>query len=169
MLNLLDHASHIAIRDLRKCYDKYGILAGRRRFDDYWARDSFFASLGCTKIGDYEIVKKNLELFLKYQKEDGQLPRRIDTSYVPWKYFLRNFGIKPIRKRLVPRYTTSILVAPSTDQNSLFIVSLSDYISCTKDKSFFKNNFEKIKKTMDWNFTQIDQKDGLIKEGFFAG
>ena len=163
-LSIIEKALNIAIRDLRKCYDKYGILAGRRRFDDYWARDSFFASLGCTKIGDYEIVKKNLELFLKYQKEDGQLPRRIDTSYVPLKYL----GFKKKRKKLSPTYKTALKTSPSVDQNSLFIIALLDYVLGSKDYDFASKNTKKIRKAIEWNFKQDRDLDYLIEEGYLA-
>ena len=58
----IDAAFEIAARDLRACYTEHGILAGLTHFKQYWARDSFFASLGATKLGDFDVVKKQLEL-----------------------------------------------------------------------------------------------------------
>ena len=55
-----------------KGHETYQLVAGRKKhFDDYWARDCFFGCLGALKLKDYLIVKKSLELFLKYQKNDG--------------------------------------------------------------------------------------------------
>jgi glycogen debranching enzyme len=162
--NAAKEAYNIAKRDLRMCYSDEGILAGLKRFDDYWARDSFFASLGSCAIGDLEIVRKNLLLFLDYQKENGQLPRRVDRYIVGLKY-LRI----PIRRRkLSPRYTTSLMYCYSVDQNSLFIISLLEYIKNSKDNEFLKRNYEKAKKAIDWNFSNDKERGLLINEGFFA-
>lgn len=160
----VEEAYAASIRDLRRCYCEEGILAGLIRFDDYWARDSFFASLGCCVLGDFDIVKKNLLLFLKHQKENGQLPRRIDRYYVGLKYL----GMKIKRDKPKPRYTTSLGYCYSVDQNSLFIISLSEYMRKTKDKPFLKDVYNKAKKAIDWNFMNTAKDDVLIKEGFFA-
>jgi glycogen debranching enzyme len=57
-MNNLENAYILAKRDLLACFGTNGILAGRHHFDDYWARDSFFASFGCLAIKEHEIVKK---------------------------------------------------------------------------------------------------------------
>ncbi len=160
----LKKAYSIAKRDLRRCYTGKGILAGRRRFDDYWARDSFFASIGALRIGDKDRAKKNFRLFLKYQNRKGQLPRRIDRYHVWLKYI----GIPIKRKKLRPRYTTSLMYCFSVDQNSLFIIALSDYLMATGDKEFIKEIYKKAKKAMDWNFSNDRTRDYLLEEGFFA-
>ncbi|MFO8016746.1 MAG: GH116 family glycosyl hydrolase [Candidatus Woesearchaeota archaeon] len=157
-------AYDIAARDLRSRYTGKGILAGSKRFDDYWARDSFFASLGCLDLGDTGIVRKNLELFLGYQKDNGQLPRRIDRYIVGLKYL----KLPVRRKRLKPKYTTSLFVSYSVDQNSLFIISLFHYLKKTKDKGFLKRIYNDAKKAMDWNFSNDRDNDLLIEEGYFA-
>ncbi len=164
MKEVIEKAYSIAKRDLRQCYTDKGILAGLKRFDDYWARDSFLASLGCCSLNDFDIVKNNLSLFLEYQKSNGQLPRRIDRDIVGLKYLKL-----PIRrKRLSPRYTTSLLYCYSVDQNSLFIISLLHYIKASRDYSFLKKNFSRAKKAMDWNFSNDSVRDLLLEEGYFA-
>jgi len=62
---------------LRSCYSKYGILAGKHHFTDYWARDGYFAALGSLELGDFEIVNKMVNLFFSFQREDGLIPYRI--------------------------------------------------------------------------------------------
>ena len=161
-MDLLNRAYKIAVRDLRACYAKNGILAGLRRFDDYWARDSFFASLGSLELKDYEIVKKNLDLFLRFQKKDGQLPRRIDRYHV----FLKYWGIKIRRKKLYPIYTTSIFITRPIDQNSLFIISLEKYIQKTRDIAYLRKIFPKVKLALEWNFNHY--KNGLLCQGLLA-
>ncbi|MBD3312837.1 hypothetical protein GF345_00155 [Candidatus Woesearchaeota archaeon] len=161
---LFKKAYDIAKRDLRACYADKGILAGLKRFDDYWARDSFFASLGALCIGDNKIVKKNLELFLQYQKPTGQLPRRIDRYHVGLKYL----GIPVKRDPVKPKYTTSLGYCYSVDQNSLFIIALCEYVERTKDYSFLKKIYPKAIKVMDWNFSNDRTRDLLLEEGYFA-
>lgn len=154
----------IAKRDLRRCYTQKGILAGLKRFDDYWARDSFFASFGSCRLGDFKQVKKNLLLFLKYQKKDGQLPRRIDRHVVGLKYL--RIPIK--RKNLRPRYTTSLMYCYSVDQNSLFVISLLNYVKQSGDYRFLKGIYKDVKRAMDWNFSNDRERNLLINEGYFA-
>ncbi|MBS3154933.1 hypothetical protein J4404_00355 [Candidatus Woesearchaeota archaeon] len=158
----LDKAYEIALKSLRDCYSDNGIIAGKTKFDDYWARDAFFASLGSLSVNDLPIVRSTFNLFLNNQNKKGQLPRRIDKNYVSLKYA----GIKIKRKTLNPRYTNSLFFAKSLDQNSLFIISLLYYIKKTKDFEYLERNFSKIKKTIDWNF--LHYKENLMHEGLFA-
>ncbi len=160
---MIKKAYEIAKKDLRSCYFKNGILAGLKHFDDYWARDSFFASLGSTYLKDFDIVKKNLTLYLSYQKKDGQLPRKLERTNTFLKYI---FKLK-IQKPIKPIYKGPLNLSKTTDQNSLFIISLLNYIKDSKDIKFLENNFEKIKKAIDWYETTT--KDYLINEGYFSG
>jgi glycogen debranching enzyme len=164
MDEIIQRAFEIAKKDLRFCYSEDGIIAGLQRFDDYWARDSFFASLGSIELEDFLVVRKNFALFLKYQKADGQIARRLDKFYVLLKYL----GLKIRRKKFKIKYYTAISRKPSTDQNSLFIIALKNYLIKSNDKDFVRNNFEKIKKAMDWNFSLDKDGDGLLEESFLA-
>lgn len=162
MQNILDNAYEISLKALRECYQDQGIVAGKRKFDDYWARDAFFAILGCLSANDLAITRTTLNLFLNNQNKKGQLPRRIDRSYVGLKYI----GLKIKRSTPSPRYTNSLFIAKSLDQNSLFVISLLYYIKKTKDFEYLERNFNKIKSTIDWNF--LHYKGDLMHEGLFA-
>ena len=70
-------ALKIAINELRKCYTDKGIIAGIHHFTDYWARDGFFACFGALAINDTSIVKKQVNLFFSFQRNDGLIPYRI--------------------------------------------------------------------------------------------
>ncbi len=143
----LESAFEIAVRDLRSCYGKEGIFAGIGHFNEYWARDSFFACMGASALKDFEIVKKNLELFLHFQKKSGKIPYHISKKLKPsYKFFLSNV----------------------VDSNSLFVIAACNYLEKSNDTEFFEKNFEKIKKSMDWLEKQDRNKDGLIEEGVFA-
>lgn len=162
MQNILDQAYDISLKALRECYQDQGIIAGKRKFDDYWARDAFFAILGSLSANDLAITRTTLNLFLNHQNKKGQLPRRIDRTYVGLKYL----GLKLKRKEPNPRYTNSLFIAKTLDQNSLFIISLLYYIKKTKDFEYLERNFNKIKAAIDWNF--LHYKNDLIHEGLFA-
>ncbi len=141
----IEEAFKIATRDLRECYDENGIVAGRDHLQNYWARDGFFATLGANKLRDFEIVKKNLDLFLSFQREDGLIPMFIS------------------RKKLKPKYG---LLSNAVDSNSLLIIAFADYVRHSRDKLFLEKNYKKISLAMDW--LNKKDKDGLIEEGFFA-
>ncbi|PIY60488.1 hypothetical protein COY95_01510 [Candidatus Woesearchaeota archaeon CG_4_10_14_0_8_um_filter_47_5] len=159
------HAFSLARRDLRMCYAKYGIYAGLHHFDQYWARDSFFASMGACALGDYDIVKKNFELFLRFQKPDGQLPLRIKNRFLG----LRMLGLDKRPDDLTPRYTQDKGNNVGIDQNSLFIIALRHYTEKKHDTTFIKNHYEAIKKAILWNLTRDANGDALLEQGVYAG
>ncbi len=161
-MKTLDEAYKIATSSLRRCYSQFGILAGHKKFDDYWARDSFFASLGAISLEDYSTVRSNFNLFLNRQKENGQLPRKIRNHFTPLKYI----GIRKIKRNLSPRYNNSIYTSSAIDQNSLFLISFLAYIKKTKDFEYLERNYSKIKLSLDWNFTKYS--NNLIKQGIFS-
>jgi len=161
----IQKALAIAKKNLRACYEDGKIVAGRRHFDDYWARDAFFAIRGAKEIGDLEIVKNTLQLFFDYQQKDGQVPRKIIRHKTWLKYIFR---IRRERKVYKPIYTSSIAVSSGTDQNSLFVIALKMYLRKSNDLEFIKVNYEKLKKAIFWNFGQDPDEDRLINEGFFS-
>ena len=167
----LKNAYNILKRDLRSCYAKEGIFAGLRHFDDYWARDGFFAGLGALELEDYNIVRKQLNLFSKFQKKDGELPLRVGSYNILSKFM----GFK--RKReLKPRYEQDKLGSHAVDPNSLFVNLGYEYYQKTRDISFLRKKVWSFKKSVDWllsvseNLLISEKKygnwaDSLKKEG----
>ena len=141
-------ALEIAKRDLRECYTASGIFAGRGHFREYWARDSFFASLGANSIGDFEQSRKNLQLFLDLQKDDGLIPAVIS-------------------RKLKPKYRPLKISTP-VDQNALFVMAIADYARRSGDMVFVESNFKKISLAVDWLCKRDRDGDSLIEEGFLA-
>ena len=82
MKSNIQKAYDISKKCLRACYSDLGIYAGKTHFEDYWARDGLYASLGSTAIGDCSQAKKELLLLLSFQKQDGQLPLRIGSNFI---------------------------------------------------------------------------------------
>lgn len=156
-------ALDIAKKDLRACYYKEGIVAGISHFDDYWARDAFYASLGALEIKDYDIVKKNLLLFIKHQKENGQIPLRY--GYNALAIFFKLIGLKmQFKKHAI--YRTDNIISVPTDQNSLFVIVFHEYVKKTKDKEFAKKHFSAVNNAILWNLSMCENL--LIKENYYA-
>ena len=140
-------AKNLVLADLRSCYKDEGILASEVNFTDFWARDTFWASLGLINSGkDLEKVRSSLELFLRYQRKDGKIPRKICLDYNGLKYL----GIKIRRKNPRPIYTSPIKAFFSMDDNLLLVIALSEYIKKTKDEKFAEKYFSQIEKALEF-------------------
>jgi len=160
---VIQEALKISKRDLRDLYVGPSIIAGRSHFDDYWARDSFFASWGALAMGDYEKVKENLNFFISFQKKNGLIPRRIDRFYFTrfLKYFLR---IRIPRFRIKPIYNGRFF-QPNIDPNSIFVITAEKYITATNDKKWLSENISCINNALIWLKYQDKDGDFLVEEG----
>ncbi len=67
----IEFAFERAKKILKLNFNKDGVFAGKTHFNDFWARDFCFASLGVTAMGDCDIVKKNIENYLRFQKPNA--------------------------------------------------------------------------------------------------
>ena len=141
------NAFDIALNDLRKCFAKHGILAGRKKHTYYRARDAFFASLGVNALGEFSPSWKSIELFLGKQRKDGMIPHLITQKKKP--HFHQ-------------------IVSEPLDGNALVVIALLDYFEKSKDRQFLEKHFERAKKAMDWLEKQDSDKDGLLEEQFLC-
>lgn len=157
-------AEDIAVRDLRSLYKEDGIHAGANQFSDYWARDAFFASLGSNAIEDFDISKKNLELFIRYQKEAGQIPMRVGNYDIT----LKLLGMDTDEKQSA-RYDQDKLFTNPRDQNCLFVIAAEDYITKSGDLEFAENNFESFERAITWLAAKDTNGNLLVEEGSYAG
>ncbi|MCX6798859.1 MAG: GH116 family glycosyl hydrolase [Candidatus Diapherotrites archaeon] len=149
MKPLISNAYDIALNDLRKCYTDKGILAGRnsKRYNQYWARNSFFASMGALKAGDFEQVKRNLRLFAALQGKNGAIANQVSL-------------------RLQPRY--KLMIGSVMDASALFVVSLARYARETGDFEFAEQNLPQARKALLFLKSKDRGKDLLIEESVFA-
>jgi len=154
-------AFEIAKENLENCFRDGGIIASIDHFSDFWARDSFYASWGLLVIGETKRVKTNLELYIRYQKSDGQIARRIDRSHT-WLSYLK---IHIARKNLHPKYTGAYIF-PAMDPNCLFVITAFKYFQETNDLEFLRQNFQSLLSAINW--LEKNEKDGLIFENVFA-
>ncbi len=154
----------IAKASLKNNYGEKGIYAGQHQFKDYWARDSFFASFGALSIGDKEIVKKNLELFLEGQKNDGQLPLRVGQKDF---YILKLAGFQLGQE--VPVYNEDKNSNIPLDQNCLAIIIAEHYTNKTNDIEFARNNFKRLENAFLWLEKKDADKNFLVEEDAYGG
>ena len=162
----IEEAYKIACNDLKECYGKYGIYAGRQHFEEYWSRDSFFANSGLIKLKKFQIIKKNLILFLRYTKDNGQIPLRI-TNYIPILEYLKFIKIK-IKGKIRPVYKEDKSFNFPQDPNLLFLITALDYIKESKDKNFAEKYFKDFEKIMQWSFSNDKDDDILIEENYYC-
>jgi len=157
-------AINIAKTGLRSCYTDRGIHTGSRRV--YWSWDSFFASFGALEIGDHEIVKKNLELYFKYQNSSGNIPKRIAHPLYAFKYIKLPVSEKPIKQK--PNYASPYYLGPSISQCPVFIISFYQYLKKSRDKEFLIENYSKLKKMLVF-LDKYRYKSGLLRETVGGG
>jgi len=160
-MGTIQKAYEIAKNTLRSNYREHGIYAGQRHFDDYWARDSFFSCLGALELNDYDIVKKNLELFIRFQNKDGQIPLRIGTYTLLPKFL----GIKD-KDELKPRFKDDKNVSFPLDNTALFIITTYAYSKKSKDFDFIDRHIRNLELAMGWLLRK--SVDYILSEGAYS-
>jgi len=153
----------LIINSLRACYTKDGVVASPTHFSDYWARDTFFALPGMMIAGDYDKAKDSLELFLKYQRPDGKIPRKLSRDITIIKYL---FGKKISRKKPRPTYHGLIKPFYAKDSELLFVIAFAQYLEETRDYDFAEQQYRAVQKALHWHTQRL--KDGFIHEHFLG-
>lgn len=162
MEKVIKKAYSIAKKGLKTCRGKEGYFAAWNHFRNYWGRDAFMAAFGSVYLHDFEIVKKQLLFFIKYQKKSGHIPRLI----------LRN-GILRFVFMNLERFFDNPFVSPyltyfSRDQNSLFVICAWEYIKKSKDYTFAKKYFDNLERAISWNFKFDLDKDFLLEQDAYS-
>lgn len=163
-MSKIDQAIHIAKNNLRSCYSDRGIQTGSRRV--YWSWDSFFASFGALELGDTDVVKKNLNLYLENQDRFGNTPKRIANPLYPLRFL--GFKIDEAWDKKKPSYASPYYSGTSISQNPILVICFNQYIEKTNDIKFLEQNFDKLTKIFDFLKTRT-YKNGLLKEPVGGG
>src|SRR5439155_1711456 len=158
---IIRRAHHIAVRDLRACYDPHGIVAGRLHFNAYWTRDGCWASWGALALGDADQVKALLEIFIQFQMPSGELPVRIE-------FLGHTFGPYHTR-RMHPKalYRAGTIFAGPLDPTALFLLTARDYVLQTHDMEFCARFEPAMDRAVGWLMDQDRDGDGLIENRHF--
>jgi glycogen debranching enzyme len=160
----IEEAMVIAAKDLRWCYRERGIITGSRLV--YWSWDSFFASLGAIKLGDTAVVRKNLELYILLQRQDGAIPKRI-AHPLYWMKFI-GFPIVESQENQRPTFWNSYYTAMSLAQNPIIFIALYDYVKATNDWEFFYQHLPRLERILAY-LERKEDGHGLLKEGMGGG
>lgn len=112
------------------------LLTGGRQFKCLWARDFSFAAAGALALGMDRAVHDSVDLFFKFQREDGLLPRLIDGATFGFKtrFALTYLGLTPqFRGPVAPNYISEHGII-TVDGNVLLPWAASLYLEKTKDR-----------------------------------
>lgn len=128
-----------------------GYFAGLPHFPIFFGRDTAWASLGATAIGDFETVKESLLLLARFQAgEDGE-----DGFREP---FFRGEIPHEIR-------TEGTVYYYSVDATPLFVMAVHNYFKWSKDDVFLRFIYNNVVKALDWCINADRDKDGLMEHG----
>ena len=165
MNQVIKRALEIAKKDLRANYGTLGIYAGQKNHREYWSRDSFFATYGACAIEDFEIVRKNLDLFRRYQRENGQIPLRVEDR----NHALNFIHLKVKYDPPVARFRSSQPWADEVvDASALYIIAACEYTNKSGDEKWMALAKPNLEKAAEWLWDRRNDL-GLVDEGLVAG
>ncbi len=148
--------------------EKWVLCAGLRNFREPWARDFSFAVHGLLELGETEVVKECLELFLHYQKPDGQFPVKIHSTGQLDRYLHSLFGRhQPTHAPLHPKYLTGHNTT-SLDGNGLLLIAALYYIKRTGDELFGRAQWQALKNGLLWMETHATHDEDLLHQDIFT-
>lgn len=164
--SVLQKAFEIAKKELRACYDEFGIVAGRHHFDEYWTRDAGFACLGAIVLGDFDIVKKQISFWASMQRKDGMISF-LSRKFFPGPIYL---GLR-IKIPLRPRYRShkAFFLSEVIDSNAYFVIVFSELLKRSEDQSFLERYKSNAEKALLWYLKKMKPGAFLVAEGPIAG
>jgi glycogen debranching enzyme len=162
MLHTIRRAYAIAVRDLRACYNPDGIVAGRLKFNAYWARDGFWASFGALALGDHTQALAELDTFIKYQFPSGKLPVRVEFV----GHHFTGYNTLRTRPKVVAR--AGGIFSDPIDPSALFIIAAREYLDRSGDLSFCQRFDPIMDQALRWVMSHDRDGDGLIESYWLA-
>ena len=161
-LDTIHRGYGIALRDLKACYNPDGIVAGRLKFNAYWARDGFWALLGALALGDHEQARGQLELFIRYQFPSGKLPVRVE--FVGHHFY--GYNTLRFRPKVVGR--AGGIFSDPIDPTALFLIAARAYVERAGDLTFNERFDPVIDRSLRWLGGHDHDGDGLIESYWLA-
>jgi GH15 family glucan-1,4-alpha-glucosidase len=176
-MQLVEKANLIALSDVEGAVEerpvwngetKLILNAGWRNFREPWARDFGFASFGLLEINARRVVKETLELFLHFQRPNGQFPVKVHSTNVLERYLYSLFRRQqPIHAPLRPKYRTAHRTI-SLDGNALLVIAALNYLRRVKDEAFFERYWPALKEGLHWLESNALEADGLLHQGAYT-
>ncbi|MCB8943081.1 MAG: ClbS/DfsB family four-helix bundle protein [Ardenticatenaceae bacterium] len=173
----LEQAYYIAAINVRGAIEERPLPNGRRKlvlnagwrnFREPWARDFGFASFGLLTLGEERVVKETLEVFLQFQRPNGQFPVKAHSTNIPERYLHSLFERQqPIHAPLRPKYKTAHRTI-SLDGNALLIIAALNYLRRVNDEAFAHQHWPALKRGLHWLESQALGVDGLLHQGAYT-
>lgn len=158
----LARAYRIAVRDLRACYNPDGIVAGRLKFNAYWARDGLWAVFGALALGDAEQARLELEMFARYQPSSGSIPVRVEFV----GHHLTGYNTLRTRPKVVGR--AGGLFRDPVDTAAIFVLAINEYFLRTNEGGVCERLLPAADRVLAWLQTQDRDGDGLLETHYLA-
>ncbi|MCU0643253.1 MAG: GH116 family glycosyl hydrolase [bacterium] len=126
----------------------YGISGKTQRpgFAWFFGGDTCLNSLAVDCYGDFELVRKSLELLAKNQRDDGKIFHELTQSADLLNWF--------------QDYPYGFYHA---ETSAFFIVAMADYLMRSGDKDFIIENWEGIKQAYHYCIRSDEDGDGLME------
>ncbi len=160
--------SGIEKRRLPDGEEKLVLNAGMRNFREPWARDFGFASYGLLAMENYQATRETLDVFLKFQKANGQFPIKVHSTNVLIRTL---FSIlrrpQPTKPPLRPKYKSGH-DSLSPDGNALLVSAAINYARQSGDPTFLTDCWEQLKGGIQWLESLAPEEDGLIIQGPYS-
>ncbi len=112
--------------------DKYGIQPGSRSYERSWIRDGALTSSALLKNGIVKEVREFADWYSENIYDNGKVPCVVDHR-----------GPDPV---------------PEHDSHGEFIYLIRQYFNYTKDTTWLKKKYDKVKSTVDYMKSLIDQR-----------
>ena len=150
------------------------LSAGGHQFRSFWTRDFCWSIPGLLELGRADVVRDQLQLLCDTAREDGLLPRAIDSmnpkarvvrATLAYAFGLRWKQRAPTEK-LKPEYIEQN-GHPTIDGNALAILGALTYVDATGDSEFLTKNSDAFERILRYYDKSVDT-DGLIVQPGFA-
>jgi glycogen debranching enzyme len=156
------HAYRIAVRDLRACYNPDGIVAGRLKFNAYWARDGLWAVFGALALGDAAQARAELEMFARYQPSSGSIPVRVEFV----GHHLSGYNTLRSRPKVVGR--AGGIFRDPVDTAAVYVLAVHEYYLRTNEGEVSERLLPAADRVLGWLRAQDRDEDGLLETHYLA-
>ncbi|HEX9137172.1 MAG TPA: GH116 family glycosyl hydrolase, partial [Nitrospirota bacterium] len=112
-------------------------ISGRPGYAWYFGRDAQWSGMAINAYGGYEMVKKALDVFVKFQDLDGKIYHELTSS--------------------------GAVHYDASDATPLYVVLAANYLKHSGDLDYIRKIWPSVKKAMDFCYSTDTDKDGLIE------
>ncbi len=112
-------------------------ISGRPGYAWYFGRDAAWSSFAVDGYGDFETVRKQLELYQKFQDHTGKIYHELMTS--------------------------GVVHFDASDSTPLFVILAGHYVRASGDVAFVRKSWPSLKRAMDFMYSTDTDGDGLIE------